>query len=102
MSAKYFHGCRLAAGTDPFAFSTRLRSVLNPVRDVLDAQLIADLAATRFDDAWVKGEPVPEGTALSALWAWEEEQATLPRPDSRFDQHSGHPLPCREGSTESL
>lgn len=50
MSIRIEHGYRLAPGTDPTEFLTRVSVALDPVRDVLDARLYARLLAAVFDD----------------------------------------------------
>ncbi|MPV50091.1 hypothetical protein GCG21_08740 [Pseudactinotalea sp. HY160] len=49
MSTKIYNGHRIATD-DIFAFTDRLRAVLDPVRDRLDARLIADKMTTAIDN----------------------------------------------------
>jgi len=60
MSIKIHHGYRLAEDIDPFTFITAAREVLDPVRDGLDAALLATGAARLIDVADLSGKPRPE------------------------------------------
>lgn len=87
MSTKLNHGCRLAAGTEVFAFIARLRAVLDPIRDELDAAPLADDAVGLVDNADLKGEPRPETPHIQAVLNWFDEQEKLD-PSSRYrDPH---------------
>ena len=88
MSTKIGHGRRLAADTDPFLFTERVREVMDPIRDVLDAILFAELAVTSVDSADFRSEPRPSYPALDAFMKWDAEQSKIKRSDRRFDPHS--------------
>lgn len=66
MSTKIHHGYRLAEGVDPFAFITTARAALDPVRDGLDAALLANGAARLIDVADMAGQPRPENPIAQA------------------------------------
>lgn len=85
MSTKISNGYRLAAGTDPFAFITRLREVMDPARDAADAKLLAGLYVTAIDGPWFRGKPVEEKVGVEAWRAWKKEQDSLGVMDRRHN-----------------
>lgn len=97
MSTKLYYGFRLPAGADPFAFADLVRREAGPVRDMLDARLIARRAAVRIDDAHVGTAEAPAGAsqrdAISwAYWAILDEQMGMRRDGKTeelgYDPHS--------------
>lgn len=70
------NGYRLAEGVDLFDFTAKLREVLNPMRDMLDARHLVHDAVRRIDLADVKGEPRPPHPLLDALHAYDAAQDT--------------------------
>lgn len=57
MSTRLEHGARLQPGTDLFDFLTSLRTVMDPVRDRLDLNVIAAAATHCHDDIYTSFEP---------------------------------------------
>lgn len=77
MSTKIYNGYRLTEGTDPFDFIQSLRQTIAPVRQNLDAQLLASLTVARIDKAWINSESVPAVPALDAAHTWSRDQEAL-------------------------
>lgn len=74
MSTKIHHGYRLAPDTDLFEFTHRLRTVLNPVRDRIDATWLMREAVRLIDLADAANEPRPENPLMKALNDWDHTQ----------------------------
>lgn len=89
MSTKIHNGYRLAADTDPFAFLPTVRLALDPVRDTLDAVLLAQDATRLIDAADLKGEPRPDRPLMAALYAYRDAQSAM---DPRRYGHDPHRL----------
>ncbi|WP_422758881.1 hypothetical protein [Paenarthrobacter sp. C1] len=87
MSTKIHNGYRLAAGTNLFDFTRRVRTVIDPIRDDLDAALLAKLFASAVDTCWLKGEGVPPTLSLTAFSRWEDGQAKLKDESREKDPH---------------
>lgn len=87
MSTKIHHGLIADPGLGPFEVARRLRTALDPVRDLLDARRLAEQAATAADARLIAGEPVPENLILDAALGWDQKQAALPEGDRRRDPH---------------
>lgn len=87
MSTKLHHGCRLAAGTDVFAFIAKLRAVLDPIRDELDAARLADNAVGLVDNADLMNEPRPETPHVQAVLNWFDEQEKVDPKSRYYDPH---------------
>lgn len=68
------NGYRLAEGVDLFDFTAKLREVMNPIRDLLDARRLVHEAVSRVDLADVKGEPRPPHPLMDALDAFDKAQ----------------------------
>jgi hypothetical protein len=77
MSTKIHNGYRLAEGTNLFDFTRRVRALIDPVRDELDAALLAKLFTNAVDTCWLKGEAVPPALSAVAFGRWEEGQEKL-------------------------
>jgi hypothetical protein len=78
MSRMNIHnGYRLAEGTDIFDFLDRFKDAMNPVRDRLDAALIAERASALIDTADLSGEPRPRNPIGAAWMAFHKEQITM-------------------------
>lgn len=71
------NGYRLAEGTDIFEFLDRFKAAMNPVRDRLDAALIAERASALIDAADLAGEPRPRAPISAAWSAFHKEQITM-------------------------
>lgn len=87
MSTKIHHGYRLAEGTDPFAFITTARAALDPVRDGLDAALLATGAARLIDVADLSGKPRPESPVAAAYTDHLDSQDKLGPTRRGHDPH---------------
>jgi hypothetical protein len=85
MSIKLHHGHRLTLGADPFDFIVQARAVLDPVRDRLDARLLAHTAAILIDKAIADGTATPEHPVSAAYMANEDDQAKLSKEDRLQD-----------------
>lgn len=85
MSTKIHNGYRLAAGTNPFEFTRRVRALIDTIRDDLDADLLAQLFTGAVDTCWLKGEAVPPLFSFTTLSRWEDEQKKLDDEDRRKD-----------------
>ncbi|QOD05684.1 hypothetical protein [Pseudarthrobacter sp. BIM B-2242] len=85
MSTKIHNGYRLAAGTNPFEFTRRVRTLIDPIRDELDADLLARLFTGAVDTCWLKGDVVPQMLSFTAFSRWEEEQTKLKDEDRQKD-----------------
>ena len=83
MSTKVHNGYRLTAGTDPFAFIVSARAVLDPVRDRLDARILATAATALLDAATRDGADYPPSALASAFLAHDDEQSKLTKTDRR-------------------
>lgn len=88
MSVVHTNGYRLAPGTDPFAFIATLRTVMDPIRDRLDAQALMERAVVVVDLADRKGEPRPDLPLLEAMHAIDAEQDSR---SAKPDQHGYDP-----------
>lgn len=78
MNLDLHHGYRLAPGTDPEAFPERLRAVMDPIRDRLDARLFADLTLRRIDSADSVGAPRALRPLQEAYEEWAGDQEKTP------------------------
>lgn len=78
MSTKLHSGYRLAAGTDPFAFIKSARAALDPVRDQLDARLVAQMVTTKIDAAALAGDLTQRRHPADVVLDWAREQKKLP------------------------
>lgn len=87
MNLDLHHGYRLTPGTDPAAFPERLRAVMDPVRDRLDARLFADLALGRIDTADAQGLPRAARPLQEAYKQWALGQESLSPHSVWFDPH---------------
>lgn len=87
MSTKIYNGYRLAAGTNLFEFTRRVRALIDPIRDEVDAALLARLSANAVDTCWLRGETVPSMLTFITFMKWEEEQKKLEDTDRRKDPH---------------
>src|SRR5690606_26182031 len=87
MSTKIHDGLRLREGVDVFDLNARLRELLNPVRDRLDARELVRRAVRSIDSADLKGEPRPTLPILRALSEYEDEQINT---DRRMRWHDPH------------
>lgn len=91
MSTKIHHGYRLAAGTRLWEFLTALRATLNPIRDRLDAALLAEDCAAiidwaQFDLARNTDETITDSGPVFQAWlAYEARQGKLKSSDHRHD-----------------
>ncbi|HUX69859.1 MAG TPA: hypothetical protein VMV41_05050 [Cellulomonadaceae bacterium] len=83
MSTKVHNGYRLAAGTDPFAFIASARAVLDPVRDRLDARILATAATALMDAATRDGADYPQSALTVAYLAHDDEQSKFAKTDRR-------------------
>lgn len=88
MSTKIYEGLRLAEGVDIFDVNTRLRELLNPVRDRLDARVLVRRAVRAIDHADFNGTPRPRLPILHALERYDEEQRNA-------DWHTATTAPTR-------
>jgi hypothetical protein len=88
MSTKIYNGYRMAEGTNPFEFSRRVRTVLDPIRDQADAGLLARLFATAADRRWISGEAIPPVLSFTAFNDWEARQQEID-PNSRAYDPNG-------------
>ncbi len=88
MSNQFRNGYRLAEGTDIFDFTSRLRTVLDPVRAKLDAKFAGNLAATAIDKAWDAGETAGHSPAIDAILAYMDLQYRLPKDSPGHDPFS--------------
>lgn len=77
MSTKIHNGYRLAAGTNLFDFTRRVRALIDPIRDDLDAALLAKLLTNAVDTCWLKGQTVPPVLSVMTFSRWEDSQAKL-------------------------
>jgi hypothetical protein len=77
MSTKIHNGYRLTEGTSAFAFTRRVRAVLDPVRDRADGALLARLFTNAVDTCWLRGETVPPMLAFTTFSKWDDEQKKL-------------------------
>jgi hypothetical protein len=87
MSTKIPNGFRLAEGTDLAAFTDRVRSVIDPLRDQEDLKLLAIETAKYIDTLWLNGEPIPAGVALTAYAQWAEAQSKMSVYDYDHDEN---------------
>lgn len=85
MSTKIHNGYRLAAGTDLFEFTRRVRELIDPIRDELDADLLARLFTGAVDTLWLKGEGVPPMLSFTTFSQWEDGQSKLKDEDRQKD-----------------
>ena len=85
MNLDLHHGYRLTPGTDPATFPERLRAVMDPIRDRLDASLFADLAVRRIDAADAQGMPRTAKPLQEAYEKWAHEQENMSRHSVWFD-----------------
>ena len=66
MSTKIHNGFRLAAGTDPFDFTTSWREALRPVRMMAEGRAVLEEAVKTIAQADVLGEPRTDNVLASA------------------------------------
>lgn len=85
MSVKIHNGYRLAAGTDLWQFTERLRTLMNPLRDRLDAAIIAREAVALVVAADASGQPRPRNPAGRAYETWRSEQRAMSKHDHGHD-----------------
>lgn len=85
MSTKIHNGYRLTAGANIFEFTRRVRTILDPVGDRADGELLARLFTNAVDSRWLKGEPLPPMLAFEAFSKWESEQTKLDDTDRLKD-----------------
>lgn len=80
MSTKLHHGHRITLGADPFDLIVQARAVLDPVRDRLDAKILAQLATRIIDQATYGqgGHPTPEPTGNPGVDALHREILSNP------------------------
>ncbi|ACL42047.1 hypothetical protein Achl_4096 (plasmid) [Pseudarthrobacter chlorophenolicus A6] len=77
MSTKIYNGFRLAEGTDLDAFKSKVRDVIDPLRDQEDIKLLAIETAKYVDSRWLAGDPILPGTAAAAYAQWAEAQSKM-------------------------
>jgi len=87
MSTKIQHGYRLGEGVDPFVFITAAREALDPVRDGLDARLLATEAALLIDVADMSGQPRPANPVAQAYTKHLDAQDKLGPTRRGHDPH---------------
>lgn len=87
MSIKIYTGYRLAAGTDLFSFLARVRAVLDPVRDRLDAGRVTAEALRLIDEADVTGQPRPTRPFATAAAAYQRDQRQMRDVERGQDPH---------------
>ncbi|MET4144321.1 hypothetical protein [Arthrobacter sp. UYCo732] len=63
------HGYRLAPGTDLLDLAARLRETMEPIRDRIEIEQIAEFAAQALDAADLAGTPRPESVIFDAVQA---------------------------------
>lgn len=85
MSTKIYNGYRLAAGENLFTFTKQVRALIDPIRDEVDAALLARLSTNALDSCWIKSEAVPSMLAFTTFMKWEEGQKKLDDTDRRKD-----------------
>lgn len=66
------HGYRLEPGTDLLDLAARLRETMQPVRDRIEIEQIAEFAAKFLDAADLAGTPRPESVIFDAVQAQAE------------------------------
>lgn len=77
MSTKLRDGRRVVDSLDVFELSDRLRELLNPIRDRLDAELVLREALLLIDRADLAGKPRPSVPVAEAYLQHREEQAKM-------------------------
>lgn len=88
MSTKIYEGRRLVEGIEVFELNTRLRQLLNPVRDRLDAEFLAHRSVRLIDNADFAGAARPGRPVIRAHMDFTEEQLKEDRRSLLFDPHS--------------
>ncbi|TSE15710.1 hypothetical protein B1A87_007140 [Arthrobacter sp. KBS0703] len=63
------HGYRLNPGTDLLDLAARLRETMEPIRDRIEIEQIAEFAAKALDAADLAGTPRPESVIFDAVQA---------------------------------
>lgn len=63
------HGYRLDPGTDLLDLAARLREVLEPIRDRIEIDQVAEFAVKLLDEADLAGKPRPESVIFDAVQA---------------------------------
>lgn len=63
------HGYRLAPGTDLLDLAARLRETMEPIRDRIEIEQVAEFAAKALDAADLAGTPRPESVIFDAVQA---------------------------------
>lgn len=74
MSTKIYHGYRLAEDVDIFDFQDRLRAVMNPIRDRVDATWLMDHAVHAIDHADWRGNERSRMPLFEAMADFDETQ----------------------------
>jgi hypothetical protein len=87
MSTKIPNGFRLAEGTDLDVFKTRVRRVIDPLRDQEDLKLLAIEAAKFVDSRWLAGDPILPGAADTAYAQWADAQSRMSVNDYDHDEN---------------
>ena len=77
MSTKIPNGFRLAEGTDLDSFKSKVRDVIDPLRDQEDIKLLAIETAKLVDSRWLAGDPILPGAAAAAYAQWAEAQSKM-------------------------
>ncbi|OCI32907.1 hypothetical protein [Oerskovia enterophila] len=95
MSTKIYNGYRLAPGTNIFDLVPDMVQALGPVRDRLDARVLAVKATAMIDDADLAGSPRPRSPLTSAYRDITDEQAKA-RPGTW--EHAPHRFEVAVGS----
>ncbi len=102
MSTKIYNGYRFAPGTDLLDLIPLLRARLDPVRDALDAALLAERAVRAIDAADLCGEKRPDRPVVAALATYLDEQAKATPGSIGHDPHRFELAAARDAITKRL